>query len=214
MPDRGAGRGHVVDGDVVVRQVVVPFAEQHQRDLLRPVAQVVELQLDGAEDETVDDPGPEALTDEDLLFAAAARVVQQHDEIVSGGGVDDGGRQFREVGVAEFGQCEGDDAGAPFTQMPGGQVGPVAEHVDGPLDPLAHGRCDVLVVVHHVGDGLDGDPRVRGNVLEADPHGNPFPASRPVLPVRVRGRHREPRTGSPTSLLQRYTGALVALTRR
>ena len=63
---------------------------------------------------------------------------------------------------------------AAFGQVPRREIRLVAERVDGPLDPLAHGRCDVLVVVHHVRDGLDGDPRVRGDVLEADPHGNPF----------------------------------------
>ncbi len=101
-------------------------------------------------------------------------VVEQHDVVVLGGRVDDGGGQLGEVRVAELGQRERDDARTALPQVPCGEVGLVAQRVDGPLDPLAHGRCDVLVVVHHVRDGLDGDPRVRGDVLEADPHGNPF----------------------------------------
>ncbi|MEY9490794.1 hypothetical protein RKD26_006588 [Streptomyces calvus] len=159
---------------MVVRQVVVPFAEQHQRHVVGAVAQVLRLQLDGAEDEAVDHPGPESLAHQQFLLAQSARVVEEHDVVVLGRGVDDGGGEFGEVGVAEFGQGERDDAGAPFAQVPGGEVGLVAECVDGSLDALAHGGGDVLVVVHHVGDGLDGDPRVRGDVLEADRHGNPF----------------------------------------
>ncbi|GAA3309750.1 hypothetical protein GCM10020295_75230 [Streptomyces cinereospinus] len=183
MPDGGTGRGDVVDGDVVVRQVVLAFAQQHQRHLLRAVVQVLGLQLDRAQDEPVDDTGPETLADQHLLFPAAAGVVQQHDVVLRGRRVDHGGGQFGEVRVAEFGQGQRDDAGAPLAQVPGGQVGPVAERVDGPLHALAHGRGDVLVVVHHVGDGLDGDPRVRGDVLEADPHGIPFRSG----PTRVVG---------------------------
>ncbi len=186
MPHGGTGGRDVVDGDVVVRQVVVPFAEQDQRHVVRAVAQVLGLQLDGAEDESVDDPGPEALAHQELLLARTARVVEQHDVVVPRRRVDDRGGQFGEVRVPELRQRQGDDARTPLPQVPGGEVGLVAERVDGPLDTLAHGRGDVLVVVHHVGDGLDADPRVRGDVLEADPHGNPFVSG----PTRVAGAER------------------------
>lgn len=170
----GTGRGHVVDGDVVVRCFVLALAEQDQWRGLGARHEVLGLQVDGAEDESVDHMGAEALADQELLLPESGGVVDQDGVVVAGGRVDDGSGEFREVRVAEFGDGEGDDAGAALAQMAGGEVRPVAELVDRLLHLGAHRGCDVLIVVHHVRHGLDGHARPLCNVLEADAHGTPW----------------------------------------
>ncbi|CAM5253578.1 hypothetical protein SALBM135S_07309 [Streptomyces alboniger] len=174
---RRAGRGDVVDRDVVVRQVVLALAEQDERHVVVAPAQIVLGQFQGAEDQAVDHPGPEPLADQDLLLPLTAGVVEQHGDVVLGRRVDHRAGQLGEVGVAEFGDGERDDAGAPFPQVTGGQVGPVTQLVDGLLHTCPHRRGDVLVLVHHVRDGLDRDARVFRDVLETHPHVH-LPASR------------------------------------
>ncbi len=168
-----AGRRHVVDGDVVVRGLVLALPEQHQRRGLGARHQVLGLQMDRTEDEAVDHMGPESLADQEFLLPQSAGVVDQHGVVVPGCRVDDLSGQLREVGVAELGDGEGDDARTALAQMACGEVRPVAELVDGLLHLGPHLRCDVLIVVHHVRHGLDGHARPLRNVLEADAHGTP-----------------------------------------
>ena len=93
--------------------------------------QVLGLQLQRVEDQPVDDPGAEALGDQQFRSRRPRGVVEQDGVVVLGGRVDDGAGELREVRVAQLGDGEGDDAGTAFAQVAGGEVRPVAEGVDG-----------------------------------------------------------------------------------
>lgn len=128
-----AGRRDVVDGDVVVRGLVLALPQQDQGRGLAARHEVLGLQVDRAEDDAVDHMRAEPLADQELVLAQAGGVIDQHGVVVPGRRVDDRAGQFGEVRVAELGYGQGDDAGAPLAQMARGEIGPVAEFVDGPL---------------------------------------------------------------------------------
>ncbi|GFH77243.1 hypothetical protein Sgou_19130 [Streptomyces gougerotii] len=97
VADGLAGGGDVVDGDVVVGRLVLALAEQDEGGGAGAAGEVLGLQVDGAEDQAVDDLRPEALADQEFVLAQPRGVVDEHGVVVAGGGVDDGAGQFGEV---------------------------------------------------------------------------------------------------------------------
>ena len=90
-----------------------------------------------------------------------------------GRGVDDGGGHLGEVGVADPGHGQPDEAAAPGAQRPGGDVGQVAQRLDRRLHLGAHRPAHRRVAVHDVGDGLDRDAGVVGDVPQSHRHASP-----------------------------------------
>ena len=122
-----------------------------------------------------------------------ARLLDEHGDAAAGRGVDDGGGHLGEVGVADPRDGQPDQAAAPGAQRPGGDVGDVAQRLDRRLHLRAHRPAHRRVAVHDVGDGLDRDAGVVGDVPQSHGHASP--------PVR---RRRQVHRATPfTTLFQR-----------
>jgi len=175
VPDRGAGGGDVVDGDVVVGHLVRGTAEQHQRGAVGAGQQVLLAEPHRAEDQPVGQVRAGAVAHRDLALVRPAGVLQQHRAAVAARGLDDRAGQFREVRSCQVGQGHGDQAGAPAAQLTCRQIRPVAEFGNRAQHPFAGVRPQVRAAVHHLGRRPDRDARAQRHVLEADAHGGSSP---------------------------------------
>jgi hypothetical protein len=141
--------------------------------------------------------------DDDGLHGVVEEIVEHRAELcaaVVGDGGEQGEVAVRPGGFLDGGQGAGrpvqggadgdhpDETGPVGDQGAGGPVAPVAELVDGGLDPLAGGLADLGGAVDDPGDGLVGHPGHggdlrHGGVLGAA-HGPYCPTAAPALRTR------------------------------
>jgi hypothetical protein len=181
----GRGGRDVVDGDVVGRTAVDALAQQDQRGRGPARRQLVGAGRDRAQQHAVDEVGAEVLQDPGLPVAVAVGLVDQHRPALRPGCPHDVHGQLGEVRDVEVRQRESDDARPAAAEVARGQVGPVVEVGDRPVDPVPGRRRHVDVPVDDVRHGLHRDAGPPGDV------GQPGRAG----PVgRAAGRHRAERS--------------------
>jgi hypothetical protein len=162
---------------VVGRAGDVALAEQDQRSPGVGAPQVVRLHGQRAQDRGVDALRAHRGDDRLLALAGALRLLDQHRPGPAVRGGDHQPGELGEVRVVQLGDGQHDEAGPALAQVARAKVGAVAGLGDRLLHPLARGRGDEGVAVHHVRDRLDRDAGPLGHVLQCWGHlsGPPFP---------------------------------------
>ncbi len=175
---RRLARGTLVVDGHVVGALLQQLTEQHGGRGARAVAQVVRGQGERAWDDPVHEGGAEAGQRRQLMVAIRPGLMDQHGQGALLGLADHMPRQLGEVRDVQFGNDQGDDAGAALAQVTPGQVHPVAELFDGLAHHLPGPVGDMGVVVDDIGDRLLRHARTTCDVLDPGPCHRDLPASR------------------------------------
>ena len=166
----GARGGHGVDRDVVEAGRHRAFTQEHHRQIVRSLADLVGRQRERREDDPVDDVRAHALEHDALGIGIPARHIEQDDEAERRRLLGDAGRELGEVGGVHRRHGQGEEPRPTVLEAAGGEVGPVLELGHGLLDAGACRRLDVWVVVEHVGCRLDRHARALGDVAKPCSH--------------------------------------------
>ena len=166
VPDHVAGRGLVVDGHVVGRTGGQRLAQEHQGRAVRDRGEVIRVEDERGEDDAVDPVPRIAFRGLTLVRRPPAGLVDQHGVAAHRPRGDDLVRQGPEVRLVHPRHRQGQDVAAPAPQLSSGQRRPIVQLGNGRPDALPSLVGDVRPLVHHVGDGLEGDAGQCGDVLE------------------------------------------------
>ena len=166
VPDHVAGRGLVVDGHVVGRTGGQRLAQEHQWRAVRDRGEVIRVEDERGEDDAVDPVPRIAFRGLPLVRRPPAGLVDQHGVAAHRPRGDDLVRQGPEVRLVHPRHRQGQDVAAPAPQLSSGQRRSIVQLGNGRPDALPSLVGDVRPLVHHVGDGLEGDAGQCGDVLE------------------------------------------------
>ena len=131
-------------------RVLDPFTEQHQRCVQLELVEAVKVELDGGEDESINEVGSEIAQDRDFMFARTSSL-DNHDRISTAPRLFlDEVREFPEVGPCEVGNCQCQGVGLSLAKALRSNIRSVTQLTDCVLNCLPSSGGDMGEIIYYV----------------------------------------------------------------